>query len=191
MYEIRCLVNKTYKKIAYPISTIVEPLHCNNFSPLKLITHELRSGETLIVEFHNDQPCRIFVVDDSSLLQIYGSTIDKSGTHKTKCLYHHKKQKIKRYVFELLEKIRLNDLITHKNDLEDFENEITKYLLLCKSKEKLDCKKLRSIAFKNCKNIKLAEKLSTDMKYNMFCDFENLTTDVIIDWDSLTVQFES
>ncbi len=191
MYEIRCLVNKTYKKVAYPISTIIEPLHCSNFSPLKLITNELRSGETLIVEFINEQPVRIFVVDNSSLMQIYGNTIEYSGTHKTKCIYHHKKLKIKQYIFGLYEKIRLNDLITHKNDLEDFENEITKYLLLCKNQEKLDSKRLRSIAFKNCKNTKLAEKLSGDMKHNMFCDFENVPTNVIINWDLLTVQFEA
>ena len=189
MHEFKCLINKTYKKISYPFSTVIETIFTNNLPPLSLIINEVKSGDLLVVEFIKNKPVRVFLIENEILHQIYGDPIDFFSKIQLQCLGLKKKIKIEEFIFNLYDQFSLNEMISYKNDFRDFENNLFKYLLLTKNEDKLDNKKLRSLSFKNFKNPHLAEKMSKTLIKNKFNYFDLNETKLTIDFSSLTVQF--
>ena len=190
MREFKCLINKTYKKICYPIPIVIEPLYTENFKPLVLICDEIKSGDIMICEFINQKVESIFLTKNKNLHQIYGKPIDYNHDLVLKCAGIKKKFEIEKYIETVLFQLRLNELINNKNDLIDFENEIMKYLLACKSKDKVEQRKLRKLIFKTCKNVKLAEKICQIVKNTSFNHFEASYSTIQVYFSTLTVQSE-
>lgn len=82
-------------------------------------------------------------------------------------------------------------MITNKNDLMDLENELMKYFLICKNKDKMEIRKIRSVIFKSCKNHKFAEKIYNLIKNQAFSYFTSTQTAIQVDLSLLSVQIEN
>ena len=188
MHDFKCFINKTYKKVSYPNLVSIEPLNHSNIPPVALITHEIKSGEMIMVEFIGEKPVRIFVNDENKMHQIFGTPIYYDFTIELECYYYTKKLNIEVFIRSAYEHLSLNDLIVNKNDLEDLENDLIRYLLVSKSKDRIENRKLRSIVFKNCKASLFAEKMCDILKKKKFDYFERNFALVKMDFPSLTVQ---
>lgn len=190
MRSFSCLINKTYKKVSYPLPVVLEPMYFDHLSPLSLIVDEIKSGEIMLIEFYNDKVFRLFLVENTSLNQIYGDPITKGIIFETKCIDLNKKNEIEKYIKTIYNQLKLSEMIINKNDLTDLENELMKYFLVCKNQDKIDLKKIRSVIFKNCKNHKFAEKIYFHIKNKPFNYFTYSSSNVRIDLNLLTVQIE-
>jgi hypothetical protein len=178
---------RTGKKISYPSLITIELVSANNLGPLKLITNEVRAGEVILIECEDNRYKKVYKVN-SEINQIYGDFSQNDNIIELYLADYIKKNKIEEYIKILYDNISVNELIIFKNDFEDFENEIIKYLLLTKRKDNLEYKKLRSICFKTIKNAKLAERMSYIIKHNIFDFFENTRTKFVINFETLNVQ---
>jgi len=72
--------------------------------------------------------------------------------------------------------------------LNDFEKELMKYFLLCKTENKVNYKNLRSVVFKSCKNNKLAETICLYLKNKPFVHFGYDTAVIKINFENWIVQ---
>jgi hypothetical protein len=190
MNDFKCLINKKLKKISYPLQITIEALYSENIGPISLITNELKSGEILIIESSNKKIERIYKTSNNNLIQIYGDPYQYEFVLQLDCVYLGKIKKIKDFLNDFFLKLNLNELINNKNDLESLENELLEYFLLCKNETKIDMRKIRSIIFKNCKNVKLNEKMYSILKNCNFNEFELKNDTIKIDFSSQDVQFE-
>lgn len=192
MISLKCFIHKTNKKISYPSPVIIEPLMSTNIGPLKLTTNELRAGEIILMCYNNKELTSIYKIDHLELVQIFGSPLCTEDKHIAQCDLYDKKTYISGIIFDIYRKIPLNELIDNKNDLCDLEGELMKYYLVSKSVEKIDKRRIRSICFKNCKNVKIAEKIYNllnrltlafpiERQINVELDFVNLTVQYIHD----------
>jgi hypothetical protein len=187
MLSYKCVIVRTRKKISYPSLATIELINNNNIGPFKLVTNELRSGDILLIQLENDKTKKIFKIDDE-VNQIFGPPDIDEKCIQVFCNDYLKKVKIEKYIIEIYNNLYINELIIYKNDFEDFENEILKYFLITKEKNKIDYKKLRSICFKTLKNSKIADKVSLLLKYNSFDYFLNNKSKFIINFENLHVQ---
>ena len=188
MHSFKCLINKTYKKVSYPNVVSIEPLNHSNILPVSLITNEIKSGEILMIEFIDNTPIRIFVNNKNKMHQIFGTPINYDFSIELECINYEKKIRIEKFIHDIFINLSLNELIVNKNDLEDLENELTKYLLVVKRKDRIETRKIRSIVFKNCKSSNFAEKMCEMLKKEKFDYFERNFALVKMDFPSLTVQ---
>jgi hypothetical protein len=189
MTRFECFLNKENKKISYPELAVIEPLFGAPLRALALFTPEIKSGELIIVEYFNNQIERIFKSENENIEQIYGLPNLVPENAVLKLAFLNKKKKIEEYIADIYRSLSVNDLIAFKHDLNDFEKELIKYFLLCKTENKVNYKNLRSVVFKNCKNNKLAETICFYLKNKPFRHFGYDTTIVRVDFESLTVQF--
>jgi hypothetical protein len=190
MHEFRCLINKVYKKISYPTPVALEPLYLDHLQPLPIVIDEISSGEMMVIEFFNKKILKVFLVEDSKLNQIFGEPILNQEGVELFCQDWVKRNEIKKYIKWAYDQLRLNEMIANKNDLIDLENELMKYLLSCRSKEKNDLRKIRSLIFKSCKNHKFAEKIYSIIKNKLFDYYTSTLDRVNVDFDALAVQIE-
>lgn len=189
MKEYRCFLNKENKKISYPSLTIIEPLFQQKLSPLNLITNELNAGDIILVEYINDQIKRIYKSSDFvNLEQIYGEPTESSKIITNTILCWTKKIQIEKYITSIIENLTLQDLINNKYDLNMFEKELTKYLLICKNEQKFNLRTCRSVIFKTCKDVRIAEKIYLFMKNNPFNFFLHEHSDIKFNFEQWTVQ---
>ena len=187
MLTQKCILVRTGKKVSYPTPAIIELIEANSIGPIKLFTNELRAGEILFIEFFFNRPQKIFKID-SSINQIFGNE-SLDGIIEIICPQYRKKIYIENYIKDIYKDLSINELIVHKNDFADFENEIIKYFLL-KDYPKIDQKKIRSICFKTIKNSKMAEKLSNILKQKSFNYYGSPNAHLILDFESLSVQIK-
>ncbi len=190
MHEFRCLINKVYKKVIYPAPVVLEPLYLDHLQPVQIVIDEVNSGEMMIIEFFNKTILKAFLVEGSNLNQIFGEPISNQEDMELFCQDWVKRNKIKEYTIWAYEQLRLNEIIANKSDLIDLENELMKYLLSCKNKEKNNLRKIRSLIFKSCKNPKFAEKIYSIIKNKMFDYYLPSLDRVSVNFESLTVQIE-
>jgi hypothetical protein len=134
---------------------------------------------------------RLFLVENNALNQIFGEPISLNSILKLECLDLKKKNEIANYIKLIFGSLKLSEMIANKNDLIDLENELMKYYLVCKNKEKVDLRKIRSVIFKSCKNHKFAEKIYLIIKNKPFDYFISSSTSLLIDLSLLTVQIEN
>jgi hypothetical protein len=191
MHDFKCLINKTYKKVSYPLPVVLEPMYLDHLQPLSLVIDEVKSGEIMIIEFFNNKVMRLFLVENNALNQIFGEPISLNSILKLECLDLKKKNEIANYIKLIFGSLKLSEMIANKNDLIDLENELMKYYLVCKNKEKVDLRKIRSVIFKSCKNHKFAEKIYLIIKNKPFDYFISSSTSLLIDLSLLTVQIEN
>ncbi len=95
------------------------------------------------------------------------------------------------YIKNIYSQLKLSEMITNKNDLMDLENELMKYFLTCKNKDKMEIRKIRSVIFKSCKNHKFAEKIYNLIKSQEFSYFISTPTTIQVDLSLLSVQIEN
>jgi hypothetical protein len=189
MIKFSCFLNKSNKKISYPEYTTIDPLFNSSLRTLPLITNELKSGEIILVEYFDNKITRVYKIYDNNLEQIYGENNQYENEITVKLYSYIKKTKIEEYINLLYLNLTLSELISNKHDLNDFQKELTKYLLLCKSKEKLNYKNIRSVVFKNCKNVQLVEKICLFLKKNPYNYFINDVSILKINFNDWSVQF--
>ena len=191
MSDFKCFVNKTYKKVSYPIPVVLEPMYLDHLQPLSLVIDEIKSGEILIIEFFENKVMRLFLVEDNSLNQIFGEPTASNAILTLKCQDLKKKLEIEQYIKNIYSQLKLSEMITNKNDLMDLENELMKYFLICKNKDKMEIRKIRSVIFKSCKNHKFAEKIYNLIKGQAFSYFTSTQTTIQVDLSLLSVQIKN
>jgi len=188
MTRFECFLNKENKKISYPELAVIEPLFGTPLKALALFTSEIKSGELIIVEYFNNHIERVYKSENENIEQIYGipSSVQENIILTVAFLY--KKKKIEEYIADIYRSLSIHDLITFRYDLNDFEKELMKYFLLCKTENKVNYKNLRSVVFKSCKNNKLAETICLYLKNKPFVHFGYDTAVIKINFENWIVQ---
>jgi len=190
MHNLKACICKSNQKIFYPHSYSIELFLHNKICLLPLITDSISAGDIIVF---NDvkKPNFIFKIQKYEIFQIYGECTDLEHELELSVIGLNKLEHINSYLFEIFQKLSLSDLIYNKNNLIDIEKELIKYLLNTKSLDRLDNKKLRSILFKNCKNIRLCEKLFLILKSEKFIFYDLSPKCITIDFASMSVQYKN
>lgn len=178
-------INQDNIVVSYPELIVIKPVFRTKIKPLSLFTNELVAGDIIVLEKNkNDKIIRVYQIHNNVLFQIFGDPVFFKRPKVTlNVQYYQKLMHIKKYITNIFDILPINDLIEFKNDLNMFEKELTKFLLMSISKEKVTYKRLRSIVFKSCKNQHISEKICLLCKNNHFDHFDNDYSEIIIDFD--------
>lgn len=190
MNNLKAYICKKTKKISYPQQVNIELLFAAPVVNLSLVTNEIRAGDILLIKQKN-QILNIYKIENNKINQIHGNSNDEEAIIELSVSGYDKVLKIKEYLFWMFKDLALKTLIEEKHDLEDLENGLTEYLLNCKSANRIDMRKIRSLIFKSCKNTKLCEKLYFLFDNNRFNYFEWKNQILKIDFNNLIVQFSN
>jgi hypothetical protein len=190
MTRLECFLNKENKKISYPELTVIEPLFGIPLKALALFTPEIKSGELIIVEYSNVQIERVYKIENENIEQIYGKPNLVPQNVVLTISFLEKKKKIEEHISNLYRSLSVHDLIVFKHDLNDFEKELMKYFLLCKTENKINSKNLRSVVFRNCKNNKLAETICLYLKNKPFDYFMHDVATIKVNFENWIVQID-
>ena len=186
MNTFECQISKNSKKISYPSPVVIDFLFKSSTPPILAYTNEIKSGELIILNIDNNKIKSIFRCNKNKLIQIYGEPVNPIKI-TVDCVGLNKKIKIENYITKIFENLSVNEIITFKNDLDNLEYDLMRYFLLCKNEQKIDLKKIRSICFKNCKNVNLSEKLYNMIKKDKFNYFDISPAKIKIDFLELTI----
>lgn len=161
----------------------------NKLNLLSLITDQICAGDIIVFDGER-KPKFIFKIQNNVISQIYGDCIEFDGEYVLEVAGLNKLKNINNYLYEVFQKLTLIDLIYYKNDLINIEKELIRYLLNTKSTEKCDLKKIRSIIFKNCKDVKVCEKIFLILKTNRYTFFDNHPGRIIVNFTNMSVQYQ-
>ncbi len=187
MNTFECQIARNTKKVSYPNPVVIDFLFKNSSCPIPAYTNEIRAGELIIINVNEyDKIKAVFRCVQDKIIQIYGDAVNPTKI-SLECIGLSKKKEIEKYIISIFNQLSINELIVFKNDLECLENALMGYLLICKNQDKLDSRKLRTICFKNCKDVNLCEKLYRLLTKNKFEYFEVSSTKVKIDLLNSTI----
>lgn len=190
MISAECFINKTYTKISYPAKSMIELVHAGKKGPYELCTSEILPGEIIIFVTKNNEKY-IYTIVNEELNQICGEHLNYYEETHAEVKHYKKAIRIKKYIIKLFNNLPLIDLISNKSDLETLEYQLTSYLLLCKNKNKFDLRRIRSIVFKSCKEVRMCEKIYSLISKIDFDDYDDSTQTLILNFANLSVQFNN